>query len=231
MRVKKVFACLNGLLLAALLIGMFCYMEIGTLHLKATVSSFFSLLGAVNMVYAFASRRVGKKYPIVLTVGLVLAMLGDIYLGIDFMAGVTFFAMGHVLYFMSFCMLRRLCGLDIALGISFSALAIVILKLTPSLRFRSVQLEWLLMGYGCVISFMLGKAVGNALRERSLHNVLTAVGSAMFYFSDAMLVLYMFGGAPLLADRLCLFTYFPGQALLGHAVFYYVNHERKRVIA
>ena len=51
----------------------------------------------------------------------------------------------------------------------------------------------------------------------------------MFYFSDVMLALRMFGGAPLLADRLCLFTYFPGQAVLAHAVFYYVCAERKRV--
>lgn len=228
---KKAFGILNGIMVTAVLVGMLCYMEFGTLRLKGTVSSFFALLGALNVIYALCSKHVRKHFPVAMLAGLVLAMLGDIYLGIEFILGVALFALGHVLYFVSFCMLRRLSWLDAILGAAFSMLAIMILKLVPSLRFDSAQLEMLLMGYGCVISFMVGKAIGNALRECSPHNMLMAVGSVMFYFSDVMLVLRMFGDAPLLADHLCLLTYYPAQALLGHAVFHYVNWERKRVNA
>lgn len=225
---KKLFGVLNLLLVVLVFIGGAYYDRHGALSVKAMASSLFVLLGAVNFVYALL-RRSGRRFSIVMLAGLAFAMAGDVLLGRSFQLGAGMFAAGHVLYFVSYCCVEKLRRRDMLVGLAIAAASILFLHFGKMFRFRSAARKEICMGYAFVISLMTGKAIGNFIGRRTVSRVLMGLGSAMFFFSDLMLVLRMFGGAPSLAGSLCLLTYYPAQALLAHAVYHEVNKRAEIV--
>lgn len=225
---KRLFGALNLLLVALVFAGGAYYDRNGALSVKATVSSLFVLLGAVNLVYALL-RRAGRTFSMAMLAGLAFAMAGDVLLGRSFKLGAGMFAVGHVMYFVSFCCVEKLRRRDMLAGLAIAASSVLLLHFGRMFRFRSAVQKEICMGYAAVISLMVGKAMGNFAGRRTAARGLMAVGSAMFFFSDLMLALRMFGGAPSLAGSLCLLTYYPAQALLAHAVYHEVN-KRAEII-
>lgn len=65
---------------------------------------------------------------------------------------------------------------------------------------------------------MLGKAVGNFLRDKSLLTGTIAVASALFFFSDLMLVFDWFIGLWSWTDHACMGAYYPALCLLAFAM-------------
>ena len=210
--------------MAAVVIGDIIYMEVGTLFLKGTLSCGFVSIGVVNLIYALQSKS-PMRYPLILTIGLFFAMLGDIVLGLTFIPGVVLFALGHVFYCIAFAGLCPLSRWEVIFSAAFFALAVGIIKFLPVLDFGSSLLENICLVYGLIISCMVGKSLGNYRVEHTRANLIAAVGSLMFYFSDVMLVLAWFGNGPRLTDILCLITYYPGQCLLAHGMYHYVIKE------
>ena len=219
---KNKFVFVLNLILAVLVqVLMIWYLDCGGLWRKGLTSFGFVLLGALNLAYLIATRKKSLRFPGILTVGLIIAMFGDIVLNVNFIGGALLFAVGHIFYVISYGQLRRFGKLDLLLsGIIFAASALFLL-LAPIFDFGDPMLKGICVGYAFVISCMVGKAFANAAREHTATNVLLAVGSLLFFFSDLMLVLYAFGDAPHIIDTICVVAYYPAQCLLAHALFWY----------
>ena len=223
---KIIFILLNILVIGAVMYWDFMYYEHGRTWRKGTASSMFVLLGAVNMIYAFINRAVNLKYPVVMTVGFLLGMLGDIVINYTFIPGAALFALGHVFYFAALCCLIPFGKIDaLAAGI-LTVISIGVLELVPIFNFGDPVIEIICCIYGVIISFMFGKAVGNLIRERNLQNLLIVIGCFLFYFSDLMLVFDWFSEMDEYAGELCLFTYYPAQCVLGFAMIFTAMKSR-----
>lgn len=222
---KKTFAVLNGAMLAAVVAGMVNYMQQGGLNNKALAAGCFAALGVVNLIYALLTRPRRVAFPAIMCAGLILAMSGDILLGKNFIVGAGLFALGHVMYVAAMCVLLPLCRRDVLVSaIVFAAAGSIVLFL-PGLDFGGALMQGVCFVYALVISCMVGKALSNAIWLPSVPTVVMGVGSVLFFFSDLMLVLYMFGDAPWVVDRLCLLSYFPAQGLLAFSSFLYTNRR------
>lgn len=222
---KKVFLNLNILLLCVLAVCVYIYDNLnGSLAMKGTTAGCFAVLGLVNLVYALCTKGCRRAFPVCLSVGLILAMLGDILLGWRFEVGAGLFAAGHVMYAAAMYARQKFAWLDAAMSGVMFAIAMLILTLTP-LTFSDPIMQPVCYVYAVIISLMAGKAISGFLRARTLVNGLLALGSVLFYFSDVMLLLAWFAGAGDWADTACLFSYFPGQGILAHTGFYHVNAE------
>ncbi len=220
MKNKGIFG-LNILLAVLVQAAMIWFLESGGLWRKGLTSFGFVLLGVLNLAYLIAVRRKPLRFPVILAVGLVFAMLGDIVLNVNFIGGALLFAVGHIFYVISYAQLQRIGKPDLLLsGIIFAASALILL-FVPIFDFGDPVMKGICIGYAFVISCMVGKAFANAAREHTVTNVLLAAGSFLFFFSDLMLVLYVFGDAPKIIDTLCVATYYPAQCILAHAMFWY----------
>lgn len=225
---KKTFSILNIILFAVTCLLTVYYDIEGGLWLKGLTGSGFVLLGAVNLVYAMKSKQADLRYPIWTMLGLAICLTGDIVLNISFLPGVAIFAVGHICYVIAFCCKDKLCKADVIPTVLLFLLALAIIKLVPFLDFGSALVENLCIVYGLVISCMVGKTISNYLYHRNATNLVLLIGSCLFYFSDVMLVLCRFGDAPKITDTLCLFSYFPAQCLIAHAVYRFTNEEKRK---
>lgn len=219
---KRLFLILNILLLTALAVCVYVYdNHIGGVAMKGTTAGCFAALGLVNLAGALWTDPRKLAFPLMLAIGLVLAMLGDILLGRHFILGAGLFAAGHVMYAAAMYARQKFAWLDAIMSGVMLLIALAILDFTPNLIFSDPVMRPVCYAYAVIISLMAGKAVSAYLRERSLLNGLLALGSLMFYFSDVMLLLAWFAGAGDWADTLCLYTYFPGQGILAHAIYHH----------
>ena len=220
MKNKGIFV-LNLLLAGLVQASMIWYLDCGGLWRKGLTSFGFVLLGALNLAYLIAVRKKPLCFPVILGIGLVFAMLGDIVLNVNFIGGALLFAVGHIFYAVSYAQLRRIGKLDLVLsGVIFAA-AGSFLFFAPIFDFGDPVMKGICIGYALIISCMVGKALANAVRESTVTNLLLAAGSFLFFFSDLMLVLYVFADAPHIIDTLCVATYYPAQCILAHAMFWY----------
>lgn len=225
---KKSILWLDLVLICAILVGDFCYMEIGGgTTLKGITSAGFVLLGAINSIYAVRINRAGLKYSLLLITGLFFSMLGDILINVNFIIGALIFAVGHIFYFAAFCAHKKFRRFDLIPTALLMLLATGILTLTPILEFDPFILQIVCIFYGLIISFMVGKAISIFIKERSVMNTILLVGGILFYFSDVMLVFDAFADTPSFVARLCMYTYYPAQSLLALSVYFTTKKEKK----
>lgn len=212
---KKAFGLLNLLLIAAVCVGNYYYHTIGGLAIKAACSSGFVLIGVVNLIDAALHCRKNLPFALSMTAGLTFAMLGDIFLGKDFILGAALFAVGHVLYFIAQCFLVRLKWRDLLIGLLIFAAAAVFLLLHPGVFFRRDVIRNVSIAYALIISMMTGKSLSNLIRAKNIVVAVTCLGCVLFFFSDLMLALGRLMHAGPLAGILCMATYYPAQCLLA----------------
>ncbi len=218
---KQIFFILNIILALAVLAGTICYMpplSLGGLWLKSITSAGFVLIGLINLIYAILSKKINLKFAIIMFIGLVFAMLGDILLEIDFMIGAIFFAIGHIFFFISYCFIEKFKWTDLIAGGIIFTIAVLVLTLVPLFNFDTMM-QMLCIFYALIISLMLGKAISNLIRKRNLLNILILIGSGLFFFSDLMLVFNVFTTIPgYILGLLCLITYYPAECILAHTI-------------
>ena len=92
----------------------------------------------------------------------------------------------------------------------------------PFIDFGSSLMQIVCSTYAIIISFMVGKAISNLLNKKNNTNKIIVIGSILFFISDFMLMMDMFGNIEV-ASYLCLGTYYPAQFLLGFSLFIYGN--------
>ena len=217
----------NILLLICAMGCLVCYDIFGGLWLKGVTSAWFVALGLVNLGYGRRLAVRDRRFLKWVLAGLILGMCADVLLGIWFLVGVLAFALGHVMYLAAFCSLERPVRRDLWFMIPLCALSIYLVVGTPFIRVQDPMLEKLLLGYALIIGCMLGKAMSNLVRNRSLHRKLLFIGCLMFWFSDLMLAIDLFGEASRLTWILCSYSYWPAQNLLAHSMFHYTQDLKK----
>ncbi len=224
---KRIAYFFNALLCALIIAGDVCYIIFGETWLKGITSGAFVLLALINLIASIVLKQGRLKFSIFLFIGLIFAMLGDIFLNIHFITGAVLFAVGHVFFFISYCNLVRFKWQDLIAGLAIFVPSMLFILLAPMFNFGSVLMEVVCILYALIISLMVGKAVINLVAERSLLNLIIVFGSLLFFFSDLMLLLNVFGGLPRIIDVLCLATYYPAEFLLAHSIIAPVLWRKK----
>ena len=223
---KKSFAILNIFLIAAVFACNYFYITDGGSDLKALTSSLFVLLGLVNLIGSAVVKSRRIRFCVTMTAGLVLAMLGDIMIGRNFIIGALLFALGHIGYFAAQCFIMRFGVRDAACGAVLFAAVAAFLLLCPLLEFGDETIHLLCIAYALIISLMTGKAESDFFRGKSVLTAVLAIGSLLFFFSDLMLVFDQFMGMGHTSAVLCLSTYYPAQCLLAYSIFEAWQNEK-----
>lgn len=215
----------NLLLLLCAAICLVCYDIFGGLWLKGVTSFWFVLLGAVNLCYARKQQANNIRYFLLMEAGLFFGMCADVLLGIQFYLGVAFFALGHVLYLIAFYLLEKPRWKDLLFTAPIAAVTIFLITGTPYIQIGDPMLKNLLVGYAVIIACMLGKAISNFTVAKTLSRGLILLGAALFWFSDLILAVDMFGQSSRLTWILCSYTYWPAQNILAYSLFHYVQEQ------
>ncbi len=217
---KKIILALNIIIISAILVLNYFYQSNGfDFTLKCICSGSFALLGIINLCYAFSEKQKNKKFYIAMTLGLVLAFLGDVLIGYDFVVGAATFALGHIFFVGAYCFMAKLGKTDLAVGALFFLGALAFLLFCPLLNFDNPIFKYVCIVYALIISLMLGKAIGNFLKEKNALTGTIAVASALFFFSDLMLVFDQFIGLWSWTSNACMGTYYPALCLLALSMF------------
>ena len=210
---------INGLVIATIFVLNYFYQSNGfDFTLKCVCSGSFALLGLINLAYALKTKQTNTKFYIGMSAGLVLAFLGDYLIGYDFIIGAATFALGHVCFVVSYCFMQKMQKLDYIISGGLFLGCLIFLLFCPLLTFEVAIFRIVCIVYALIISTMLGKAVGNFIREKTLVNGMIATASVLFFFSDLMLVFDWFIGLWSWTDHACMGTYYPALCLLALAM-------------
>ena len=221
---KNIFLPLNITLILAVILGDICYITLGGLAIKATTSVFFVLLGVVNLTYVILTKK-PLAFPIIMTVGLIFAMLGDILLNIEFIVGALFFAVGHIWFFIAYNAIQKFKLTDLIYCLAIFVPSIIFILCMPFLDFGDLLMKTIVACYALIISFMVGKSITNLVNQPTAQNILIAIGSILFFFSDLMLLLNVFGNLSKVFDVLCLATYYPAECILATTILTHKKQE------
>lgn len=206
----------NLIMLIAIIIGDIFYMIYDSIYIKAFTSLLFVIVGLVNLIYIFKHKAENRRFPIFMLIGLFFAFLGDVLLEIHFITGAALFATGHIFFFVSYCFIQRFNWKDLIAGLIIFLPSVLLITLAPIFTF-DILMEIVCVVYALIISLMVGKAVSNLIREKSILNIIILIGSILFFFSDMMLLFNVFGHLPVVG-YLCLATYYPAEFLLGYSI-------------
>lgn len=197
----------------------------GGLWLKGVTSLWFCVLGGVNLFYARKLKSCQFKHLVLMEAALVVGMSADVLLGIEFMVGVVFFALGHVIYMAVFFSLEKPQKKDILFILPIAAITLFAVTSTPYIQVEDPFMEKMLLAYAVIISCMTGKALSNLHAQQSTSRRIIALAAVLFLFSDLMLAVDMFGEASRLTWILCSYTYWPAQNLLAHSIYHMAGEK------
>ncbi len=216
---QKILLAVNVLIVSAILVLNYFYQSNGfDFTLKCVCSGLFALLGVINLVYALIDKKDNKKFYIGMSAGLALAFLGDVLIKYDFIIGAATFAIGHICFVVAYCFMQRMQKLDYIISGALFLGCLIFLLFCPLLIFEVAIFRIVCIFYALIISTMLGKAVGNFVREKTLVNGTIAIASVLFFFSDLMLVFDWFIGLWSWTDHACMGTYYPALCLLAFSM-------------
>ena len=223
---SKIMLAVNVIIISAIFVMNYFYQSNGfDFTLKCICSGSFALLGILNLVYALATKQNGKQFYVLMTLGLFLAFLGDVLIKYDFIIGAAIFALGHACFVMAYCFLQKMQKLDCSIsGVLFLG-CLIFLLFCPLLNFEVSIFRIVCIVYALIISTMLGKALGNCIREKNPVNGTIAGASCLFFFSDLMLVFDWFIGLWSWTDNACMGTYYPALCFLAQAMFLKTNEK------
>lgn len=221
---KKIFLTLNIIFATLTVISDVFYALYGGLWLKGVTSSGFVIIGIINLIYVMLTKGKDIKFAVFMLVGLVLSLIADIVLNIEFMIGAVIFALAHVVYIVAYSFICKINWKDFIPAVIIFVPSVFIVTLVPLFDFGGVLMEVICALYALVISCMVGKAISNYTRDKKVSNLLIIIGSALFFISDLMLLFDVFAevssSVALIFDTLCLATYWPAQIILAYSIFH-----------
>lgn len=143
-----------------------------------------------------------------LGLGIVCSWAGDILLAVDTLLGIAAFAVAHLAYIALFLWPARRGWPSWWAGLYLLPYIALVVVLWGGLG----DLRWAVLGYGLVLA-------GTAATATAVNRT-TGVGGMMFFASDAVLALTMFGGVPLTPalDVAIMALYCLGQGLIAFGV-------------
>ena len=219
---KKCIRYINYLFLVLSLVTAAAYDIMSGLTMKTVAAAVFMTLGVINAAYALYKRAFN---PMCMVFALGFCMAADITLWHSFIGGAALFAVGHVFYIICYCKREKLLLSDLLPGACLFVPVCALMLFWKRFDFGSTAMQALCIGYALIISLMFSKAFSNYRRRKCRAYALMLLGSALFVFSDFMLLLELFAGAPAITDTLCIFTYFPGQCIQAHALYWLTEQK------
>lgn len=215
----------NFSMLALILIADVFFILFKGLLIKTVASLIFVIVGFINLIYLLKHKKIRSLSAYLLCIGLCFAALGDIFLEIEFIVGAALFAVGHVFYFVSYCKLAKFQWKDLIFSALIFIPSLLIIMLVPIFDFGGALMQVVCCVYALIISLMVGKAIANYLKEKSILNLIILLGSALFFFSDFMLLFSVFSDISILFFVLCLTTYYPAEFLLAYSILKHKNNK------
>lgn len=204
-------------------IVFFCLLLIFTIFFTITKNNVYKILASLSFVVTgvmnyFCGNHENKNFAHLLLIGLVCGMIGDIAILIDFKFGAICFAIGHILYIISFCKLRAFSIKDM-LPISFFLVVSIAIVLIVLPQDTSMGMKIVCLVYAGIISFMTGKAVGLQLLMKNKLTLILCIGSVAFFVSDIAVLLVEFSETnDILYTNINHFTYFPAQFVIAQGL-------------
>ncbi len=195
--------------------------------LKCACSTGFVLMGLANVMYVFKMNGIDKRFCILILTGFICAMLGDIFIVYNFIAGAAIFALGHVFFLFSYQRLKKYRKEDVCISAILYIVVVGFLLFFPRLNFSSPVLKIVCLIYAFIICNMLGKALGNLLSLKNIYAAGIAIGSILFFFSDLMLCLSKFTDCSKITSHLCMGTYYPSLCVLAFSIYLYGKSEKQ----
>ena len=228
MRMKQL-TMVNIVIAVAVFIGNYFYQSLGFNYpLKIMCSGGFAIMGIINMGYA-KKHVENKKVLIFMTLGLIFAFLGDVAINPNFILGVIFFALGHVFFVVAYLAYRKWEKLDGIMSFALGAFSVGFILFFPYIVFHVAALKYVVLAYAVIISIMVGKSVGNVIRDKSLFTGMIVAGSALFFLSDMMLLLAWFSSLEgRWMSNLCMAVYYPGLCLLAGSMVAYIRANENK---
>ena len=218
----------NLIMIAAICLTNFFYQYLDFMRvLKCTCSALFTILGAINLVYACKTKQENKKFYNSMMAGLFFAFLGDVLIDWQFIPGAAVFALGHICFVIAYGFIQKIKALDCIIGGSVFV-ACVIFLFSPVVTFENPIFRIVCLVYSLIISSMLGKAIGNFVRDKNKTTATIAAASFLFFFSDLMLVCDWFIGIWDWAPNACMGTYYPALCLMAFAMFVKIASENSK---
>ena len=175
--------------------------------LKQQIGVKCAATGMAVLVALIGCLKRGNAADWVLLAGLTACAIADGVLCVRFIPGGALFAAGHILYMVSFCMMRSpqwRCGIVFLCLTGLAAAGLT--------RFRK-QLGGhavLFFCYAVVLSLMVALA--------SVQTPLIIAGAVLFAVSDGMLACLLAGQKSVALDYISLGLYYLGQFLLGVSI-------------
>ena len=223
---KKAVFLVNVIFIIAIFIGNYIYQNKGFDFVwKMFCSGAFAVLGIINLIYAWVKKCENIKVAAFLALGAVFAFLGDATINHEFITGAAMFALGHVLFVVAYFLYEKLRKLDLILSGVLIAATVSFILFCPLLEFDVPVFKYVCLVYAAIISCMVGKAIGNAVRRENRFAYMVAAGSGLFFFSDLMLLFDWFMNCSGWSAKACMGTYYPGMCALVFAVYVLVNEE------
>ena len=207
--------------------------DLENILIKSTTSGLFVVTGIINYIFAikvgFKEKRF-SRFAICMLMGLVFAMLGDIALEYKFDIGAGLFALGHVMFLISYICLKKINWKDIMFASIIIALVMLLIFLYDSFRFSTFDLIVVVV-YAIIISCMLGKSVGNMFdkNQSRFAKLWIFIGSLFFFLSDLFLLFAFFARLGKIFSILCLSFYYPAEWILATSI-YYSSRETSKLI-
>ena len=195
--------------------------------LKCVCSALFATLGVINLVWAQKKKAEDIAFYRLQSAALILAMLGDILIGVNFILGAATFALGHIVFIMSYSTITKFRAKDLLIGIVLFIPAGSFVLFYPRFDFGGQVLRIVCVLYALIISMMLAKAIGNYLKSRNKVNTCVLFGSILFFISDIMLALNRFASVGKWASHACMGTYYPALCLLALAMCLKICSHKK----
>lgn len=219
---KKIFI-INIILMIVMLLFDALYIIFDGILLKALASGVFVLVGLINLIYSI-KLKIKHKFSFILFFGLIFAMMGDIILEIQFIFGALLFAVGHIFFFVSYCTLMDIKVRDFCYGLAIFIPSMLVIIFVPIFSYPNLLMEIICVVYALIISLMVGKSISNYVQQKSLLNLIIVIGSVLFFLSDLMLLLNVFGDINV-AGIICLVLYYPAEFLLAYSIYVFVGKE------
>lgn len=221
---SKVMLMFNIIMPILIVAADVCYITVNcsSYITKTIASSLFVICSLVNfIVFIKNCNKNIKFYATFMLIGTIFSMMGDIFLIDYFMIGAILFAVGHILYLISYMFLQKFSIKDLIVWLILCGVCACVILIPDIYNFDG--LKPLIVAYSFIISGMLAKSFNNLIfnkKHNNLQFLLLFIGSLMFFLSDLMLLLYNFAFGSFVFDVLCLSLYYPALAVLSTSIWY-----------
>lgn len=201
-----------------------------TKNLALILKILASLTFVYTAIFSYLKNPINSAYPILLFIGLIFALFGDIFLvlksrtkeGLDnvFLMGLISFSITHIFYSSAFMTLGSFGFVTLISTILFSIFYSVFFDSLKCINFKNMFYPSHI--YIIAVSFMFSNTlglIGSNINHSAL--LLMLIGALLFMISDFILTFVLFfDNCPKFMELINLLTYYLGQILLALSILY-----------